>query len=94
MKQELINILVKLKETSSWDLSEELAKWIYKAKTLKKTYITSIISFLSIAIKNSKDQKRVNNLIKAREEFLSIKQREEKEKQEEVDDIEYKISNI
>lgn len=94
MKEELLNILIKLKEQGSWDLAEELAFWVHKTPTLKESYIDSIISFLNIASKNAKDNNQINNLVEAKNKLMNIKRQEQLEREQEFQNIELELSNI
>ncbi len=94
MKQELLNILIKLKETNSWDLAWELAIWLYNTKSFKESYVDTIISFLNTASKSAKDKNSINNLIEARNSIINIKKQEILEKEKDFKDIELEINNI
>lgn len=83
MKKELLNILIKLHETNSWDLASLLAKWVFNIQEIKQSYITSIIWFLKIAKKQSKDKVQIENLELAITNLQALRKQEQEEKKNE-----------
>lgn len=83
MKEDLLKILIELRETESWDLAKDLAIWIYNSKELKENYCFSIIDFLNIALKLTKEIEKQENLKNAITKLQLLKKREEKDKENE-----------
>lgn len=92
MKDKLLKILIYLKETNSWDLAEDLAKWVFKKEMIETRMIDSLVYFLNITIKKSNLSWRQNNLIKARDMMIELRNEEEQEREDEQDKLEELIN--
>ena len=88
MKEELLKILIYLKETNSWDLAEELAKWVYKNNNIDVGLIDSLIYSINIVIKKSNLTGRGKKLIKARDMMIELRTKEQQEREEEQNELE------
>lgn len=88
MKEEIIKILVWLHENNAWDLSQEIAKWVYNMEIFETHYVDSILWFLDTAIKLWINEEKQNILIEAYNKIqeLRIQEMEEKKKQN-IDNI-------
>lgn len=88
MREQLLQILVFLRETNSWDLAENLAKWVYNLENIDVKKINSIIWFIDIIIKKWNTDEKTNNLIQAKNMMISIRDKELQEKNEEKEELE------
>lgn len=88
MKEDLFKILIFLRETSSWDLAEDIAKGVYNLENIDVKKINSIIWFINIVIKKWNTDEKTNNLIQARNMMINIRDKELQEKEDEKEELE------
>lgn len=88
MKEELLNILMDLHKTNTWDLALDLIKWLENITEVKESYYKSILWFMKRLKKISKDEKQVRNLEIAIAKWESVKEQEKQERQSESKNIE------
>ena len=83
MREKLLEILIELRETDSWDLAKELAIWIYNNERLSNSCYNSILNFLNIALKLTNEIEKQENIKKSITRLEILKKREAKDKENE-----------
>ncbi len=92
MKEEIIQTLLELKESNSWDLAWQLAEALSMQDEVDVNLLDAIIHFLDLTIKSSNLKENTDKLIKARDFIIEIRNREFKEREQEIIEIEKYIN--